>query len=78
MEQGASEEKAEEIASRTVNKEKARARRVAHRVADVDARPLVLGRARRPSLRHEPGRRAAPRTSSTTRPGRRTSRAARR
>ena len=63
---GASESRAEEIAARTVNKEKARERRVAHALEDLDAGHVLVA-ARRAALGHRTGRRAARATSSTTR-----------
>ena len=75
LEHGDSEDKAEEIAARTVNKERARAgeARESSRTSTDDissGRAAVCGRTE--------GREAEPAISSTTRPGRRTSRAARR
>ena len=66
-ERGTPKKKAKEIAARTVNKERARAgeaktssRLLAHR--------HLVGPPRRAPLRHEARRRAARRSSSTTRP----------
>lgn len=72
-ERGKDEDTAEEIAARTVNKERARAgeSEQASKTSTEDissAGAAVCGRT--------PGRAAAPRRSSTPRPGRRTSRAA--
>ena len=75
-EHGRSEDVAEEIAARTVNKERARAGEATHRVEDVDRRHLV-GTARRAAIAHA-ARAAGPVTSSTKRRSTRTSRAGRR
>ena len=63
---GRSEERAEEIAARTVNKEKARLGRVADEVAKLDPRQVVRA-ARRSALRQR-RRRSHQASSSTTTP----------
>ena len=68
LESGVSERRAEEIAARTVNKERARSGEARTALAHVDARHLVRP-PRRPALGHG-GRRVARTTSSTTRRGR--------
>ena len=76
-EQGKSESVAEEIAARTVNKERARHGESQHRIADVDARHLAPGAAA--GCAPAPiARRAARATSSTTRRSTWASKAARR
>ena len=64
---GTSHDKAQEIAARTVNKERARSgeARESSRLSreDMSSEP-----ARRPSVGNEPAERAEPATSSTTRP----------
>ena len=74
---GASESRAEEIAARTVNKERARSgeSRTASRTSTQD---ISSGPPRRPALGLAAGRAAAPATSSTPRRKKLASRAARR
>ena len=76
-EQGRSEDKAEEIAARTVNKERARHGESKTASKTSTRGSALLGRARRPALRARSARRAARATSSTPRRSTRTSRAAR-
>ena len=75
LDRGESEDKAEEIAARTVNKERARPgeAKESSRTSTDD-----ISSGRRGGLRSHRGPAAAPATSSTTRPSRGTSRAARR
>ena len=72
---GESEDKAEEIAARTVNKERARAGE-AKQASRTSTKDISSGR--RGGLRSHKGPRAGRRSSSTTRPRRRASRAVRR
>ena len=72
---GRSEDEAEEIAARTVNKERARAGE-AEQASRTSTDDISSGR--RGGLRSHRGPAAAPATSSTKRRSRRTSRAARR
>ena len=74
---GTSHDKAQEIAARTVNKERARAGE-ARESSRLSTEGHVVGPARRAPLRDESASGAARATSSTTRPSGWTSRAARR
>jgi len=75
LERGESEDTAEEIAARTVNKERARAGE-ARQSSKSSTEDISSGR--RVGSGHIADRAAAPATSCTTRPAGRTSRAARR
>ncbi len=72
---GKDEDTAEEIAARTVNKERARAGE-SEQASKTSTDDISSGAAA--ACARTPGRAVAPRTSSTRRPRRRTSRAARR
>ncbi len=66
---GASESRAEEIAARTVNKERARSGESLVRAFEESREGQVVGAARRSAVQDQPVQGPDPASSSTTRPG---------